>query len=791
MKIKAENLFRELVRRANISRKVCLRDLSFTAQNLAIDDDSRLKAYNCTRRAGKTLGVVIDFLESGSNNPNTKYLYMALTIDSARGICWDDLKEYNEKHSLGFKPNEARSELRHPNGSLIKLAGADCSEKQMRKILGQKYKKVAIDEAGSFTINMTRLVYQMIEPTLIDQMGVLILLGTCENIPNTFFEKVTEGKEQGWSVHKWTAADNPHVRDNFLKQIDSILSRNPLAKEASWFKTHYLNQWCTDDELLIINVSDYNICKGLPPIVKGSRWFYVLGVDIGYNDANAFTITAFNKYQRKVYFIKSFKEANLDFTGVSKIIKKLQTDYPFFRIVIDGANKQGVMELRNRWGLPLQSAEKTGKATYLRLLKDDFIEGLGMIIEGECNELETEWSQLIWVDENKEKEDPRCQNHCCFPKGEMVLTSKGWKEIQKIKIGEMVLTLKGYKRVVSTMVREYSGKMYSSEFSNGTIVESTANHPFYTNNGLTRADCLTKEMRFCTLGEWKKKQLNSWAKSTAFMLLLNIGAFVITISVAVRVLSIFTGQSGSITGEGYLIIMSFITLMVILLITGFLILKSLKKATIQVCTQEEKKEKRCQEGQSKLLLSQRLHGTRARMGTIGIKNMVRMSLGEVLSLEKRILLEFAIYAEKILGLISSPKRQEFAHKIVTRKKEEYQESIISKKNVIGVARNTSQTNTVNLSFAADLVHQSMETVSGRKVYNLTVEDQHQYFTNGILVSNSDSALYSWREAKHYVAKDPPENPSINSQRYMDLMEEREAREMEKRLKEERETEEWI
>ena len=412
MKVSVDAILREIILRAGIEEKVDLRDPEFTVQNKAINDPSSLKAYNCTRRAGKTLAVVIDFLESAKNNPKTKYLYMALTIDSARGICWDDLKEINERNNLGFVPNEARSELRHPNKSLIKLAGADCSEKQMRKILGQKYKKVAIDEAGSFTIDMKRLVYQMIEPTLIDQKGMLILLGTCENIPNTFFESVTEGREAGWSVHKWTAAENPHVRVNFLAQIEKILKRNPLSKFASWFRTHYLNEWCTDDELMIIKVDDHNIVKELPKINPKTRWQFVLGVDIGYNDANAFTIIAFNKYIKKVFFVKSFKKANLDFTGVSKVITQLQKDYPFFRIVIDGANKQGVMELRNRWHLPLQSAEKTAKATYLRLMRDDFIEGNACILEGECNELETEWSQLIWVDEDKEKEDPRCQNHC-------------------------------------------------------------------------------------------------------------------------------------------------------------------------------------------------------------------------------------------------------------------------------------------------------------------------------------------------------------------------------------------
>ena len=412
MRIDVEALLTELISRANISRIIDLRDRDFTAQNNAIDDTSSLKAYNCTRRAGKTLSIVIDFLESGSNNPKTKYLYMALTLDSARGICWDEFKEYNDTHNLGFKANESRSELRHPNGSLIKLAGADCSEKQMRKILGQKYKKVAIDEAGSFTIDMNRLVYQMIEPTLIDLKGQLILLGTCENIPNTFFERVTEGVEQGWSVHKWTARENPHVRENFIDQINSILERNPNAVNASWFKTHYLNQWCSDDDLLIIKISDENIVGELPKINPRTRWQFVLGVDIGYNDANAFTVTAFNKYIKRMFFVESFKKAELDFTGVSKLITNLQRRYPFFRIVIDGANKQGVQELRNRWKLPLQNAEKQGKATYLRILRDDFIEGKAQILEGKCNELETEWNQLIWKDGNKQDEDPRCQNHC-------------------------------------------------------------------------------------------------------------------------------------------------------------------------------------------------------------------------------------------------------------------------------------------------------------------------------------------------------------------------------------------
>lgn len=35
------------------------------------------------------------------------------------------------------------------------------------------------------------------------------------------------------------------------------------------------------------------------------------------------------------------------------------------------------------------------------------------------------------------------------------------------------------------------------------------------------------------------------------------------------------------------------------------------------------------------------------------------------------------------------------------------------------------------------------------VYALTVEGCHEFFANGVLVSNCDAGLYSWREAYHF------------------------------------------
>jgi hypothetical protein len=390
-----------------------LRHPDFHEQNKAIDDKSPLRAWNATRRGAKTTSAAIDIIETMEEFPKKKNLFLALTLDSAREIIWDDLKDLAEKMGwvigVDIKFNEARSIARHKNGASVRLFGVNTSAKEMRKVLGQKYKKVFIDESGSMTIDMVKLCYQMIGPALIDYDGQLTLLGTCENIPKTFFEKVTTGKEPGWSVHRWTSDKNPYVRDAWLKKKNDLIKENPNVVHASWFRTHYLNEWCQDDDLLIIPyLESRNSITTLP---SGLDWNYVLGVDLGFNDATSFSVLAFHPDHPICYRIMGYKEKGLILSQAGKRIEKLREQYDFFKIVIDGANKQGVEDLKQRMGLPLVAAEKTGKPVYLKAMKDAMITGTLKVINGANNSWIEEISHLQWSDETMLKEDPRCENH--------------------------------------------------------------------------------------------------------------------------------------------------------------------------------------------------------------------------------------------------------------------------------------------------------------------------------------------------------------------------------------------
>lgn len=384
-------------------------DENFPKQAEAIKDLSRFQVWNASRRSGKTQGAARRIVKTLNTHHNARGIYFALTAMSAKEIIWDELINLCDSLHINIKPNIAeRTILFKDTNSKVKIAGADASEREMKKVLGQKLIFVFVDEAGSFTIDMPKFIYQMIRPTLIDLRGDLILLGTCETIPNTFFQKCIDGIEKGWKLHKWTAYDNPYMAVQWKEEIDLILSENPKAADAAWFRTHYMNEWIKDDDMMVIMIKDHTIVEHLP-VWKQKN--YILGVDLGYNDATAFSVLSYSWSDKKAIVEYANKDKAMDITDTANEIKRLMTRFPFVKMIVDGANKQAVEEMKRRHGLPLESAEKTDKAMFLRMMRDDVIMGNLLLYRYGTHLLKQEWDSLVWKDSDKDVEDGRCENH--------------------------------------------------------------------------------------------------------------------------------------------------------------------------------------------------------------------------------------------------------------------------------------------------------------------------------------------------------------------------------------------
>lgn len=385
-------------------------DYNFKRQAAILADEGRFQAWLFTRRFGKSTTFAKKGCGVNANNPGSKTLFLALTLDSAKGIIQDAVEKELLEKNVPFRLYEREGIFDFKNGAMFRCFGVDSNYKEMKKILGQAYDLVGIDESGSMTVDVETLIMQMILAALVDRNGSLVMLGTAENIPNTFYQKVTDGQhlDLPWSIHKGNTEESPYTGPNFKKEKESLIRNNPNVVKTSWFRTHWLNEWCADDDLLIIRHSEHlNETTDYP---RGEV-FYCLGVDLGFNDASSFTVCAYSRNDPNLYVIESFKIGGMDFTDTANTIKTLQGRFDFYRIIVDGANKQGVEELKRRHGIPLTNAEKTDKATFLRALSDDYKQGRVLVHKDKSKALIDEQSKLMWL-KDTEKEDPRCENHC-------------------------------------------------------------------------------------------------------------------------------------------------------------------------------------------------------------------------------------------------------------------------------------------------------------------------------------------------------------------------------------------
>lgn len=408
---------RELARRMLKTAPDFFDNGAFPLQETFIRSDSRFKALFATRRFGKSYTGGLHLAKTAYDHPGSTVLYIALTRDSAYKIMWRNvIKKINKKYNLGMKFNNTQLSATLPNGSVIYLMGVDSSEEEKDKLLGQKYKLAVIDECASYTIDLRHLVYGILKPAMADENGTVVMLGTPGNLTTGLFFDVTTGKEPGWEVVRADTKDNPYMREAWAKEIAELTANQPYIVETPMFKQMYLGQWVVDEDALVYKFSpERNVYTTMPMYAKGD-WQYIMGVDLGYEDASAFTIVAFHEYDKNLYIVDVHKQPHMDITDVANKIKELSAKHNVHKVVIDGANKQAVEEIQKRHQIPLIPADKRGKEDFIEIMNSELIQGKVKVNQLLGEPLMTEWQNLVWKMKNDKpvlpkKENPACDNH--------------------------------------------------------------------------------------------------------------------------------------------------------------------------------------------------------------------------------------------------------------------------------------------------------------------------------------------------------------------------------------------
>jgi hypothetical protein len=410
----------ELESRAGSAIKAdLLVDHAFPQQAAFVLDAEPFVAALCPRRAGKSNAAARRLYRKALAGPERKCLYIALTRRSARDILWQTLKQLARRLKLGLTPedfNETDLRVTLKNNSTITLVGSDASPADMQKFLGQAYDEVGIDEAASFRQNIEQMVYEVLRPAMLDRGGQIFLIGTPGPIKRGLFYRVTTGstdeRDAKWSVHRWSSLDNPYMRRQILAELADIDRDRPQFRETPAFAMYFLGEWALDSDNLVYR---YERVRNSYVTLPTGAYSYVMGVDLGFNDDTSFVVGAYNRQDPTLYVIEALKQPGMDFTATANTIRALQEKYGVDFIIVDGANKQGVEEMRKRHDLTLETADKRGKAEYIDLMNADLIQGRVKLSEA-CEPILDEIVSLVWDRRAMERsgkrvEHPDCPNH--------------------------------------------------------------------------------------------------------------------------------------------------------------------------------------------------------------------------------------------------------------------------------------------------------------------------------------------------------------------------------------------
>ena len=331
---------------------------------------------------------------------------------------------------------------------------------------------------------------------------------------------------------------------------------------------------------------------------------------------------------------------------------------------------------------------------------------------------------------------PLDKNNHCIAEGTLIRTINGDIPIERIKVGDFVLTRKGFKRVLASAITGENREVL--EISTGSeVLKCTAEHRIFTKNrGFVEAQNLTtedvllclKSKEYSLTGIGGIATQNQKDEVTEFISndLLLEGQYGYTDTSGKKQTGLFQKMRTSITKMGIRSTMIFQILNVLLqrltqrnTLLSEIVLRS--KSNISITSEIKRK-------------SGTLHGK----GTNGTRNTPKNSILGISICQKK----SALNVEKPLSLKHITTSS--AQTPVNQRGGEIKDLMMSKGFAFNAERFLPVTSIENSVFVLKAVQGVTPLCKKEKrVYDLTIEDQPEFFANGILVHNCiDSIRYA-------------------------------------------------
>ena len=185
----------------------------------------RFAVLVCHRRFGKTVLAIATLVDSALRHKggDGRFGYVAPYFSHAKDIAWAYVKLY-ALAVPGAVPNESELTVTFPNGSRIRLYGAD----NPKTLKGLYFDGIVLDEVADMRPDVWG---EVIRPTLSDRLGWAIFIGTPKGL-NLFHELYEFAKKTaGWYAGMFRADETQIIPESELELARAVMSADQYRQE--------------------------------------------------------------------------------------------------------------------------------------------------------------------------------------------------------------------------------------------------------------------------------------------------------------------------------------------------------------------------------------------------------------------------------------------------------------------------------------------------------------------------------------------------------------------------------
>lgn len=500
-----------------------------------------------------------------------------------------------------------------------------------------------------------------------------------------------------------TYLDNiQHLSPSFIQQIELMKQRRPKKYEHT-----ILGGWLSKAEGVIF--SNWSIGEFKEVGVS------VYGQDYGFsNDPTTLVQISIDKNNKKIYLKEHLYQPNLTTSDIARINKSVCGTS---LIIGDSAEPRLLNELKGL-GCNIEAAIKgPGSVNFGIAMLQDY----DLIIDPESVNLIKELNNYVWL-EKKSKTPCDAWNHC-FVGNTLITTIDGDRPMREIKVGDMVLTSNGYKKVLKKFnngVKKVN--RYSLLFdTKRVLLDCTNNHKIKTKDGW-------KEIQ-----KIKEKDILYQNKPSMVKPITYTKGSDTSVKVEKDYIELFGNTTMVKYQKDTIFTTSIITQLIMrLLIYSWLMVKNIYQNTLK----KDLKIKNFLKSFTQRVLRQQKNGTRVKKVLNGIENKLL-----------KVVSETGIWMRKSVFNVKRFLNQKPTTKLcvvtnVNQLVDEKVEWITKNENVSVVEVDSQLTNIKRNPIVQENVLMGVEVIDtwDEEVFDIMVEDTHEYFANGILVHNCLDAV---------------------------------------------------